>query len=867
MQPIRFYLLLRITDNWTASVHRDFGSLLNEWEIYKGRLDVTSVIHVGLNRASFESYEKIANLYSGRVLLTASARWVLDHFCKCAPYQAGLVENIPVYLATDGWGYTINPEDYNLNQPEISFPATTVVLPHSNISSAWLTELNHQNPAIFNIINAIGISDETTYFQLEISLSSSLRYKVGVFRFLSLTKNETLNDLDTILKYAPPWLYDVEIIQLNFSVRVSNVFLSIGILKIIDLFNYTAARLLKLPRFGANSLENVTSTLLKYIYSKQEIQAVTDTSLLNNASQNLNLFSEETLITNLGYQSPSNSHTFDEAIQQIFLSIDPKVSSILKCRMGFECEQMTLHETGTLFGFTRERARQIESKGVKFISKNPVWNEILFPKLKNIFENRIDSITVAGLSLIDSWFTGISNYLEPFKFILDRIPNEGFYLISANGQVFISRINQEQWNQVCRVAINLLENGADQKWTINEAKKQIGDLLPVKADDLRSELWIVASKFAHFSIIGGDKILVGVGRNAEVLVESVLAESFTPLHFTEIAKRIKEKYEKNIDLRRVHNAAQIKGYIYGRGTYGHLKHCSLNADELNVIRSRCEELILNSTESRQWSCSELADILENEGLDFDNRLNRYIVNIALTQSHFLSNLKRMIWTRATDAPSSSAHRVDLSQAVESLLINTGRPMTTNEVKEAIQRERGLGDTFQIHASRSVIRVGQGVWGLIDRDLRINQSERNLLVQEIESLLKRLNHGIHFTEISKLISSISNIANQVDDPTVFFTLAQRTGRMRISQGNYLFLSEWGGARRLSPNQAITTVILKAKIEGLRASEISSQASKLLGREIKKETVYYQLYALGAHFDENTGRWFPPSEDESEDEGFN
>lgn len=63
-------------------------------------------------------------------------------------------------------------------------------------------------------------------------------------------------------------------------------------------------------------------------------------------------------------------------------------------------------------------------------------------------------------------------------------------------------------------------------------------------------------------------MLVSYGRGAEALVEAVLSESDRPLHYSEIPQRIAERYGKDVDVRRVNNAAHDVALLYGRGFYG-----------------------------------------------------------------------------------------------------------------------------------------------------------------------------------------------------------------------------------------------------------------------------------------------------------
>ena len=56
----------------------------------------------------------------------------------------------------------------------------------------------------------------------------------------------------------------------------------------------------------------------------------------------------------------------DERIMKAINSLPEKEATVIKMRFGFDgYEPMTLEEVGRAFGFTRERARQIEVKGLK----------------------------------------------------------------------------------------------------------------------------------------------------------------------------------------------------------------------------------------------------------------------------------------------------------------------------------------------------------------------------------------------------------------------------------------------------------------------------------------------------------------------
>ena len=234
---------------------------------------------------------------------------------------------------------------------------------------------------------------------------------------------------------------------------------------------------------------------------------------------------------------------------------------------------------------------------------------------------------------------------------------------------------------------------------------------------------------------------------------------------------------------------------------------SLN-EALNVIS--------NGSSDRQWSCDELIDQLNDRDIDFDGRLNKYSLNIALMDSSELESVGRLIWTQSTASSGENLKRIDISQAVRALLEKTGRPMSNAEIKAEIKKDRGVSRSFQIFANEFVIAISTGVWGLVDRDLALNYDEQNQLRVAVEQILRNRNSGIHVSEISAALDAIFEPASRIKDPVGIFAIAQRSKLISKSPGDYLFLSEWGEPRRKRKSQVILEVLTEAGyMESLQA----------------------------------------------------
>lgn len=387
-----------------------------------------------------------------------------------------------------------------------------------------------------------------------------------------------------------------------------------------------------------------------------------------------------------------------------------------------------------------------------------------------------------------------------------------------------------------------------------------------KGEELRPELWAAITPHARFACVDkGEPVLVTYGRGVEYLVGAILANSDRPLHYTEIARKITEKFDRPIEARYAHAATSRVGLLYGLGTYGLMKHFPLSDDEADLVVAETEDLIESGKAERQWHCGEICEELAKRGVDFEGRLNPYVVNIALQRSKVLACLGRLVWTMAAGRILTIAHRIGVLQAIVSFLRDEGRPMSYQEIREKLTKERGLSDYFQIVSRGSLIHLGHGLWGLLDRDLPLTESEQKAIFDEIEKVLRQRQSGLHVTEIVGALNKTKELAERIDSTTLI-ALAQRSGQMRVSYGQYLYLAEWGEPRRMQHADAVKTALTQSS-NGLRIQEIAEAASVLIGRPINSQSIHGCLSSIGAEWSEKTGRWsLADTTEENSDEEY-
>lgn len=856
MRPLRAFLLIRAgQEEWSVGVHRDLESLLDSWKLASlGEAPVIGVIHIGFGRPEAAAFDDLAARYTGHLLLTASARFALDRLVACSPQVAGVVEGIPIYVSTDKMRQISASDDLSIEkigaraddagEHFVTYPNAESYPPLIPITSSWFSALKNIEPDLANEAVKVGITDEASYLFFEWKLERTLRKRLGISRLKILLDSKWSEDPSEIIRFSPPWLLGEAVSTFNFTVRASNALQAAGIRTIEDLSKYDVEALYEIPNLGLKSIRDIADALLRRVgldstnhHKEQKIEVARRG---NDDDVEIPLIDEATNII--------------DALHQTVSGLTERKRLVMKYRMGFGVKRSTLQEIATSIGVTRERVRQIESKTISQIVNLPIWRQTLVAKLGAIISDRDGPLPLLGLDIQDPWFTGVEEIPEIFDFVLENFCASEFSIVHTNNQLFVSKLSQHEWDEAVSKGRQILEGAIGENWRVSQVRSAIDALLILEGREMRGELWATVSKHAHFASVDGEEpVLVQYGRGAEQYVEVVLAESDRPLHYTEIAQEVKKRSGREIDTRRVHHAAAEVGLLMGRGTYGLMKHFPLSEDEVDLVVAETESIIESGVTGRQWSCAELCEVLGERGIEFDGRLTHYSLNIALQRSKSLAYLGRFVWSLAEGLRLSSAHRIDVRQAIVSLLRAEGRPLPLSEIKSRIIHDRGLSAHFQIVAVDPLIQLAAGVWGLIDRDIPFNEAEQASMMEELESVLHKRGSGLHVSELAQALTKTREVVNRVKDPALILALAKRTGHMSCSYGQVLYLTEWGDPRRIRQPDAIKMVLERAGSSGLRISEIVESASLIIGRNISRANIYTSLSSVGARWDEEMGRW--------------
>ena len=344
-------------------------------------------------------------------------------------------------------------------------------------------------------------------------------------------------------------------------------------------------------------------------------------------------------------------------MRRSLLSFADREREILVRRLGFETPPRTLQEVAEDYGVSRERIRQIEAHATQKWMRESYWDDILEEKISRLLIGRRFPLPVAGVEAVDPWFEGVSSHLGFFVNLVQAVCKDRIHFVEIDGLYYFSLMDQGLWERTVSEAGSLLSSGAGREWKEDYTRSLVQGLLPETAREFGPLLWERASRLCHFSAgPDGSPVLMSYGGGAEQLVEAILAESDTPLHYTQIVERAGLREGKGLEPSTARSAAAEVGFLFARGTYGLARHVPLSGEQMARIRTEAEDIVCSATSGKQWHSFEILSEL-GERLDGDFiGLDKYVLDIALAESKMLSRFGRMTWAEAgQDTDDSNTH--------------------------------------------------------------------------------------------------------------------------------------------------------------------------------------------------------------------
>lgn len=781
--------------------------MVDDWkESLLSDSEIAGVLHVGL--AGLDSDDLAAHLSDmrGRLLITESCNWVLDGEFGVSPEPLGAVlslagRQIPYRLGTRGWGY--ETEGF----------------------------VGSPNDVVEGLVGS----------------GASPGEQVAEYRRLLETIDP--NDPEQLLKIAPSWLLDVPIEGLDLSVRCRNVLRALRIETLGDLHGVASSEMLKWRNFGAKSVRDLASTVRDSAESEYLLGRFGTEGKLPQAIVEVEI-SESTVGAPVGLvdglRSACRSVRDYDVVCQFY---------------GIGKPKQTLQEIGKGLSLTRERARQIREAVLDRLTSNGVA-ETVQSRIKTLLSGRERPIYTDLLGAEDSWFVVPGAPEADVSRLVVRLLGEGFRLVKLRPGYAITRLDRP-WAEANAFIARVLSDRLEREFpTRSEVRREIYEqLVLMGASELASEVEETLESRLHFGSLwgNGDLRLLAVGGNQTDLVLAVLRSSPKPMHYSEIARAAKIRSGLHISPETALSVSARVGLRMGRGTYGLPFHIPLGEAERLLIVEEASNIIHEDLRGRAWHASELVDEI-NDRLDHPlDGLDKFVVNATLTQFSDLHYQGRLMW----DRPDSTRRRIDLSDAVEILLREAGRPMRIEEIRDLLSRSRGLNSLFFIQPSESVSRLAPNLYGLLDRDFIINRQTQRMVMKRLEARMRDLGHGLFVSELASELYLLWPEMPRAVTSRVLQGIAYSIPALKVGRGNLIYPSDWPGPRRPTINESIRLAVAAASFPASTQS-LRAAVEVELGCSLGDREISYSLRAEGLEFDPTLGwrRLEPASEVEDD-----
>lgn len=866
MKPLRAYLFCRTLDGtWSVEVFRDWESLEKELKVGAEFVRSCLFLHVGFWRPDTTEIHNLADSWPDRLLISSAAINALPIEIVVSAKPVHHVGKLPVHLCLGGWGYEIADPTLNnqsqpnptppepLPTPEVSPTTASLIANHrKNSGTNWVQWTAVQRHDLAIVFEQASITNDEEFLVKEKDIQwPEVRLELALIRFRMLTgeKPDPKDFIDKI--YATPyWFLDQPLTGFNLTVRQTNVFSGHELLTVQDIGAKGSNGLLKLPNMGRKSLNDLATLLVESF--KEGIGLCMPASArlappdqisvppVENSSAGFNVRPED-IVT-------SSFESFSDGINAAVKHIKLEDRGVWAARIGYKCQRLTLQQIADTVGLTRERVRQLEAKVFRHVAKSDFWQQ-LSERIAQVLKDRESPLLVGGLSAIDPWFDSDIDFEHPLKEICKALLENRYSVFKVRDVAVLTELTRNGWEDAVGNAKSALEAIIGTGVTETEAKSIIFGLLPDKGRELRNDLWNEVTLDAKWSGTDQDnRILIGFGNDIETVILTILNGSEVPLHTSEITRRVRSYGIANHDEHYVRNAAQKMALLFNRGTYGLPKHIPLTDEQMSIIRVEAESIISEGEPTRQWHTSELFDLLEERGLDFDGKLTKYLINIALKESPVLSYLRRMVWGLSEHWSNKSTERLDVRQAVIALLESEGHPMSIAEIRERLTQERGVGTHFQIHPVTPLIRIGPSMFGLDYRD--IDYEKVHPLIDKLRDALVMKKAGLHISEVPDAIGLQGTDAETLAATVVMVSL--RHG-LKQDKAQYVFLEEWQSSRRYSASAAFLQAIKETAGKSVSSNQIWKRMCELTQRTISQNAVSHMLRDENYKWDEGTGLW--------------
>ncbi len=725
----------------------------------------------------------------------------------------------------------------------------------------WFKELVVERPSRVAELSLLGIDSAATYMTRREGLSLEALEDTEEFRFARELRTINPADPFQLVRIAPLWLLSVPVKHLELTARCANALRRNAIQSVGDLLNYQFCEAIRWKNFGKKSARDLSLGLHSAI--KQGAQHFHLAAALKNlvVCKPNNSYEQDSGKDSGHILETPTSTSLKESILIASESFKDREAIVFQGRL-MTYPRLTLEQIGDQVGVTRERVRQLEDRYMRILEKRYFFPMLIGLRIARLFKARTTPLYLDSIHQEDPWFGGFSNETGKLSTIIRAFSE--WYTFEVDNRLIVSRIGEDEFDNLKRKALESLRKSEPMVLKESEVGAILRDLaMEAGAPELGDVLSTILQEQLHFTspIDASEPSLSGVGWGVRHTVIALLNEAEQPLHYSELTRRCSTRLGREVEERRVHSVLITENaQCYGRGTYGTNSHFPFGQDLRNEVRTELENIMLAHSVGRQWHAAELVDLLGDLRPDLPEDVDQYIVNIVLEESTVLKPLGRLLWTvggKTSPDVAESVERIDVTGACEDILKIAGRPMSLEEIRFEVTKQRGVGRYFVLQPSKTLFRTNPNTWGLVSRDFHCTDLQRQRLLDYLASLMAEEKKGLFPFEVrQRLRNDGERMPDGISDYMII-SLVQTDARFRVRRGQVIALASWPESQRITPREAVSRLI---GIDGgpWEFNALATEVQRLTQRQVSQSEITSLLHQNDLWYDSLTLRWRRPSD---------
>jgi hypothetical protein len=691
---------------------------------------------------------------------------------------------------------------------------------------------------------------------------SSGSFSIGSLEAKSLDMIDRDNPF-AVIAYASDDLLDVELSRISIPLRAYNVFRNRRLTTVRDVVSLGFDGLSGLKGLGEKSIRDFGRALADYVESRALERRPTFVGDSDRSSGSFLIAGVEANWPQVEVENPAATTTnFRAAVVESLKGLKERDAYVLGCRIGMDGPPMILDEIGASLGITRERARQLETRARATILGRYQWPVDLRIQLDLLLKQRDEPLYLDLIAAEDTRFDGFQDNLRWLGRIIEEFGPGDLHIWELDTRLIASRLPEEKWSDLREAALAALQGQMETGLSVAEVSLILEAISAgMGAPELAGVLNKSIEPLLHFVQEAHQPArLVAIGRGLKPAILSIFEESDRPLHFREVRDRLRERGYDELSQTSLRTAIRGAGMLlFGRSVYGTRAHLALSDETIIDLRTELVEIISDEPD-HQWHAAELVEELQRTANAAFDGIDRYTIGAILDGAREVAYLGRQVWTAKDRRPLTTRDRRDVAQLVEAVLVEAGRPLAKKELREAIERARGLNENFLPQPTERVVRLGNGRWGLIDRDCRLTPDQTEHALRALESILFKRGKALHSSEVEEAVAE-RGVRLPTGTGDELIGRAQIDPRFRLARGGFVALPLWQSLGRMTISEALELTL--EEWSGPATTEaVHAKVERLLERSINRWHVTQSLSRAGLVFDYSSGLWERSSE-EAED----